>query len=211
MRQQDVNPFSSTGTSVAKSTKNTVGARLFSHNLDISPGNVEYFEKNYSHVRRKLGRPQNDETGQINIKATIWGLFMSASMKAPIHFGSDFEENPRTAKNTDFNTFKLLFDITRKLTFDQELEIHGISATDWNTILRERSTLLHEDAIKLSTAKVYVCSDSVPCLGVRACCPLVCCVLFCFACVCCCRVSFLWTCPHSGYCFTICCVLERQN
>ena len=63
------------------------------------------------------------------------------------------KKNPRTAKNTDFNTFKLLFDITRKLTFDQELEIHGISATDWNTILRGRSTLLHEDAIKLSTAK----------------------------------------------------------
>ena len=38
---------------------------------------------------------------------------------------------------------------------------------DSHTISCVRSTLLHEDAIKLSTAKVYVFSDSVLCLGGR--------------------------------------------
>ena len=57
---------------VPKSTKNIDGARLFTHNLDISPSNVEYLEKADSYVRRRLGRPQNDDMEHININAMIW-------------------------------------------------------------------------------------------------------------------------------------------
>ena len=46
-------------------TKNSVGTRLFHHNLDLSPNNVNYPEKVYSNVRRNLGRPQHDDMEQI--------------------------------------------------------------------------------------------------------------------------------------------------
>ena len=46
--QPDLNPSSSAGIPVAKSTMNTVGATLFAHNLDISPIDVEYLEKVHS-------------------------------------------------------------------------------------------------------------------------------------------------------------------
>ena len=55
-------------------------------------------------------------------------------MKAAVHLGKVLKENLRTTKNTDFGKIKPLLDITRKLTFDHEHEIHGISTVDWDTI-----------------------------------------------------------------------------
>ena len=45
--------------------------------------------------------------------------------------------------------------------------IYGISTIDCNTIPWVRSTLLNDKVVELSTAKVYVFSDSVLCLGGR--------------------------------------------
>ena len=36
----------------------------------------------------------------------ILGIFMSATVKAAVHLGQDYQENPRTAKNTDFEQVK---------------------------------------------------------------------------------------------------------
>ena len=60
---------------------------------------------------------------------------MSATMKAAVHHGKDYEENLRTTKNTDFDKILLLFDITRKLIFEQKRDIYGISTIDWDTIV----------------------------------------------------------------------------
>ena len=62
VRQSNVNPCSSAGEPVAKTTKNPDERGLFPHNLDISRSNV-HLEKVDSNVRQKLGRPQNDESG----------------------------------------------------------------------------------------------------------------------------------------------------
>ena len=99
----------------------------------------------------------------------IWGLllFLSATKEAAAPLGQYYQENLRTTKNTDFDKIKPLFDITQKWMLDQEHEIHGKSKIDWGTILCVRSTLLNDKAIKPSTAKVYVFSDSVRCLGRR--------------------------------------------
>ena len=50
---------------------------------------------------------------------------------------------------------------------DQDQEICGISAIDWDTIPWVRSTFLHDTAVELPTAKVCVFSDSVLCLRGR--------------------------------------------
>ena len=54
---------------------------------------------------------------------------------------------------------------SRKLTVGPHQEFYGMSTTVCNTIPWVISTLLIDKAVELSTAKVYVLSDSVLCLG----------------------------------------------
>ena len=157
MRQPDVNPCSSAGNPVAETTENSIG---------ISPNFVGHLEEVYSDVRQKFGRQPEDDMLEIDVNMVIWGIFMSATMKAAVHLGQYYQENSRTTKNTDFDNIKRLFQISQKLIMDQCHEIDGISTIDWNTTIPwVRSTLLNDRAVKLSSAKVYVFSDSVLCLG----------------------------------------------
>ena len=71
---------------------------------------------------------------QVNTNPMIWALFVNAFMKAAVHLGKDCEENLRVTKNTKFSKIRLSFSLTRKLIFDQELEIFGTSKVDWDTI-----------------------------------------------------------------------------
>ena len=82
-------------------------------------------------------------------------------MKAGVHLGKDYEGNLRATKNTDISEIKHWFSITQKLIRDRVNENFGVSTIDWDQTPWMRSTLLHEHAVKLSTAKVYVFSDSV--------------------------------------------------
>ena len=52
-----------------------------------------------------------------------------------------------------------MFDVTRKLVRDQK-EIQGISVIEWQENSWKRTTLLTDRAVRLSTAKAYVFSDS---------------------------------------------------
>ena len=79
-------------------------------------------------------------------------------MKAAVHLGRKYQEHLRTTKNTDFNKIKHLFDFT-EIVLDQDQELYGLESV--------RSTLLNDKVFELSTAKVYVFSDSVICLGER--------------------------------------------
>ena len=95
----------------------------------------------------------------IDVNGMIWGIFMSATMKAAVHLGQNYEENLRISR------VKAFFDISQSLILNQKSEIYGISTIEWNTIPWLRSTSLHYRAIKLSKAKEHACSDSVLCLG----------------------------------------------
>ena len=90
-----------------------------------------------------------------------------ASMKAAVHLGKDYDEKLRVTVNTEFSEIRPLFSITKKLVLDQQDDIVGVSTIDWDQTLWIESTLVHEHAVKSSTAKVYVFSDSVLCLGGR--------------------------------------------
>ena len=58
-------------------------------------------------------------------------FFMSATTKAAVHLGQDYQEILRTTKNTDFEKVKKLFDISQKLIPNQGEETFGISASEW--------------------------------------------------------------------------------
>ena len=165
VRDTDIEPNSSTGKRVARSTKITISPSVFPRNLAMLPSNVEYVVKVFTCVRQQLGRPKEDKMEQVNTNAMIWGLFITASIKAAVHLGKVYEENLHVMKNTEFSKFRPLFSITQKLMFDQEDEMFGISTIDCDQTPWMRSTLIHEHVIKFSTARVHVFSDSVLCLG----------------------------------------------
>ena len=65
---------------------------------------------------------------------------------------------------------KQLFDVSHKLIANQE-EICGMSLIHRESSPWQRTTLLSDRVVRLSTAKVYVFSDSVLCLGEIHACP----------------------------------------
>ena len=59
-----------------------------------------------------------------------------------------------------------MFDISEKLMVEQSDEIFGVSQISWeDSPWKQLSLVSDEEVISLSHAKVYVFSDSVPCLG----------------------------------------------
>ena len=101
----------------------------------------------------------------LEVDGIIWRIFMSATMKAAIHLGPTYQQNLCTAKNTDFEPLRSLFDISQSLILTHESEICGTSSIEWHHTLWRRSILLHDRSIELSKAKLNVWSDSVLCLG----------------------------------------------
>ena len=89
---------------------------------------------------------------------------MSATIGAAVHLGQNYQKNLHSSRNTKESKIKQLFDVLQKLISNQE-EIYGISTINWDTQPWRGTTLLSDRAVKLSTAKVYVFSDSVLCLG----------------------------------------------
>ena len=59
---------------------------------------------------------------------------------------------------------KQSFDVTKKLVREQK-EIQGFSLINWQENSCKRTTLLTDRAVQQSTAKAYVSSDSVLCMG----------------------------------------------
>ena len=89
---------------------------------------------------------------------------MTATLQATVHLGNDYVENLHSTKNQSKRTLKQLFNVTGKLMKDQ-IEIHGVSAINWQQQTWQRTTLLTDKAVRLSNAKTYVFSDSVLCMG----------------------------------------------
>ena len=89
----------------------------------------------------------------IDVKAMIWEIYTSATVKAAVHLGQDYRVQPRIQTS---NMSQPFFDISQKLILDHKREIFGISTIEWNTAPWMRTTLLHDRAIELSKAKVHV-------------------------------------------------------
>ena len=110
MWHPDANTITSTEKPVAETTNKTTGTKLSHHNLEIS--NSDHLEKVYPNVRQNLSRPQGDGMLDIDVNAMVWGIFTSATVKASVHLGQDYQKNLRTTMNTDFEKDKTLFDIS---------------------------------------------------------------------------------------------------
>ena len=86
-------------------------------------------------------------------------------MSAFVHLGKNYEDNLRSIKNTRGKKVRQLFDMSQTLIEERRDKISGISTIDSWTSPWARATFLNDRPVKLSTAKVYVVSDSILCLG----------------------------------------------
>ena len=145
--QNQSSDLSGIGKPMAQMMNRLTEPSLTHHTFEIV--NVPHLERAFANARQKFSRQD----------------FKSATTKAAMHLGPDCEQNLCTAKYTDFEQLKTLFDISESLILNHRSEICGISTIEWHCTPWRRFTMLHNRAIKLSKAKVHVYSDSVFCLG----------------------------------------------
>ena len=98
----DANTITNKVKPVAGTTRNPMVTNEISHNFEISRSEVGHLEQVSSTARQKSSRQPGDDMPDIDIDAMIWGICMSATMNAAVHLVQDYQENPRTTKNTDF-------------------------------------------------------------------------------------------------------------
>ena len=82
-------------------------------------------------------------------------------MNASVHLGPNYNENLEVYRNPNFEELKNLLDITHILILEHEAEILSVSTIDLKASSWTRSTLMHDQAMKSTKAKVHVYSDSV--------------------------------------------------
>ena len=90
------------------------------HNFEISRSEVGHLEQLYSTARQKSSRQPGDDMPDIDIDAMIWGICMSATMNAAVHLVQDYQENPRTTKNTDFEKSHTVVRYFAKIDIESE-------------------------------------------------------------------------------------------
>ena len=92
----------------------------WSHNVHVSPATLHHTEAVFSIVRVIYGREHGDPMDDLDVNISIWGIFLSATLRAVVHFGQDHEANLRCVKNNLWNSVGLLFHETGKLISEQK-------------------------------------------------------------------------------------------
>ena len=137
---------------------------IWPHNLHVSTVCVPHMEKVFSFVKQRYGLSPRDEMEDLDVNTAIQCIFMSVTLQAAVHLGKDHTENMRSTKNQPKKSSRLLFQLTQKLITGQT-EITGITTIDWRQRMWRETTLLTDRAVQFATARTYVFSDSVLCLG----------------------------------------------
>ena len=110
------------------------------------------------------GREHDDPMDDLDVNMAVWGKFTSATLRAAVHLGQDYEANLRYVKNNLWNSVGLLFHETGKLISERKV-ITGVSTIGFKDAAWMSTSLLCEKAYQITNAKVYVFSDSVLCVG----------------------------------------------
>ena len=153
-----------------ESQKNTEAT--WDHYLQKSPDTSHYMEAVFSRVRKINGKHAGDPMEDLNVNLAIWRMFMNTTLEAPVHLRKDHETNLHYAKNHIWDSLGQLFGEIKRLICELSeilgpktpvfvgLKIIEFEDTTWRSI-----SLLCERAYQITTAKVYVFSDSVLCMG----------------------------------------------
>ena len=150
---------------VASGNSETEGSdKVWPHSLKISTNYLLHMEKVFSIVRQRYCLSRTDQMKILHVNTTIWGIYMSVTLQAAVHLGKDYTENLRSTKNQPKKSLRQLFQVTERLITEQT-EITGHTTIDWQQPLWRETTLLTDRDVQFATAKTYVFSYSVICLG----------------------------------------------
>ena len=130
----------------------------------MSPDTSHCMEAVFSMVRKLYRKQPGDQMEDLNVNLAIWRKFVNTTLRSAVHLGKDYDTNLRCVKNYHWKTTGQLVRKTERLISGQT-ETTGISLTNFQDSMWVSTSLLHSRAYQCSTAKVYVFSDSVLCLG----------------------------------------------
>ena len=145
---------------------NTIDTKQEFRNMSITDS--EYIRRSSDFLQQELGIQEGHESFSFRVSKTnimMWGLFMSSSMRAKIHFGQNYERNLETHRSMIFEQIENLFSVTPNVVVDLSTEILNVKTIDSRSLCWARSTQAHDQVVRWSKVKVRVYSDSVLCLG----------------------------------------------
>ena len=89
----------------------------------MSPAVVRRMDTVFSIVRKIYEREPTDNIEDLDVNATIWGIFPNTTLQAAVHLGQDYEVNLRLVKNHLWEVCETVFQINWK-TYQQSDRYH---------------------------------------------------------------------------------------
>ena len=79
------------------------------YNLHVSPATNHHMEAVFSMVREIYGREHDDTMDDLDVIWLFWSTVLTATLRAAVHLGQDYEVNLRFVKNHLWNSVGQLF------------------------------------------------------------------------------------------------------
>ena len=118
--------------------------------------------KNQVRIRQKR---MSDDPEDCTEHSIVWGMFMATTLNAVIFMGKNYSTMQNVVQNGEKITLKQMFDITAQMINNDE-EIYCLDKIEYQRNTWTQLSLINDPVvIGLQSAKVYVFSDSVLCLG----------------------------------------------
>ena len=133
-------------------------------NFIMGSETTEFVNKVRNHVRIRQKRMSNIAENCTE-HSRIWGMFMATTLNAVTFMGKNYSTMQNVVKNHESLTLKQMFDVTAQMVHNEE-EIYCLDKILYQKNSWTQLSLINDPVIiGLQSAKVYVFSDSVLCLG----------------------------------------------
>ena len=130
----------------------------------VGSDTTEFVNKVKNQVRIRQKRMSNVAEDCTEHSIT-WGMFMATTLNAATFMGKSYSTMRNVVQNEEKITLKQMFDITAQ-TINNDEEIYCLDKIEYQRNTWTQLSLINDPVvIGLQSAKVYVFSDSVLCLG----------------------------------------------
>ena len=130
----------------------------------VGSDTTEFVNKVKNQVRIRQKR-MSDDAEDCTEHSIVWGMFMATTLNAATFMGKSYSTMQNVVQNEQKITLKQMFDITAQMINNDE-EIYCLDKIEYQRNTWTQLSLINDPVvIGLQSAKVYVFSDSVLCLG----------------------------------------------
>ena len=88
----------------------------------------------------------------LDVNAAAWSIFMSVTLQAAVHLGTNFTNNLRSTRNQYMKSLRQLVQVTRKLIVEQT-DNSVITTIDWQQLMWTETTLLTDKSVSVCNRK----------------------------------------------------------